>query len=45
MFDYNCTTCSEKYSCFDGISSDNEISCGESTFRLQEIEVFQILSQ
>ena len=45
MFDYNCTTCSKNDSCFDGISTDNEISCGESTFRLQEIEVFQILSQ
>ena len=45
MFDYNCCTCSVNASCFDGISSDYEINAGEQSFRLQEIEVFQITIQ
>ena len=43
MFDYNCSTCDVKSSCFDGISSDYEISNGDRQFHLSEIEVFQIL--
>ena len=42
MFNYNCITCPVKESCFEGMSSDFEITGGEKTFRLQEIEVFQI---
>ena len=43
MFNYNCSTCDVKSSCFDGISSDYEISNGDRQFQLSEIEVFQIL--
>ena len=45
MFDCNCSTCPISSSCFDGINSDYEISNGEQYFKLQEIEVFQILYQ
>ena len=45
MFDYNCCTCSVASSCFEGIESDYEITGGEANFRLQEIEVYQILYQ
>jgi hypothetical protein len=45
MLDCNCSTCSISSSCFDGINSDYEISNGEYNFKLQEIEVFQILYQ
>ena len=45
MFDCNCSTCPISSSCFDGINSDYEISNGEYNFKLQEIEVFQILYQ
>ena len=43
MFDCNCSTCPISSSCLDGINSDYEISNGEYNFKLQEIEVFQIL--
>ena len=45
MFDCKCTTCNINSSCFDGINNDYEISNGEQSFYLQEIEVFQILFQ
>ena len=45
MLDYKCSTCGIDDSCFDEISTNYEISAGESTFYLQEIEVFQIMME
>ena len=43
MLDDNSNTCPAKESHYEGITKDYELNNGEQYFRIQEIEVYQIL--
>ena len=43
MLSFQCSTTDIKYSTFEGLNSDYEVTNGEQYFYLQEIEVYKIL--